>query len=71
MKRYKDRVVWTDKELNLKLMRKGLLTRIYAPMVSCGKINLVLLVFCNTEELTQLLEPFCLNCVLRGELALN
>lgn len=30
---YKDRVVWTDKELNLKLMRKGLLTRIYAPMV--------------------------------------
>ncbi|MCO5613350.1 hypothetical protein L7F22_067626 [Adiantum nelumboides] len=30
---YKDRVVWTDKDLNLKLMRKGLLTRIYAPMV--------------------------------------
>lgn len=30
---YRDRVVWTDRELNLKLMRKGLLTRIYAPMV--------------------------------------
>lgn len=30
---YKDRVVWSDKELNLKLMRKGLFTRIYAPMV--------------------------------------
>ncbi|KAI5056586.1 hypothetical protein GOP47_0028404 [Adiantum capillus-veneris] len=30
---YKDRVVWTDKELNLRLMRKGILTRIYAPMV--------------------------------------
>jgi hypothetical protein len=31
--RYKEHVVWTDKELNLKLMRKGLLTRIYAPQV--------------------------------------
>ncbi|KAI5080090.1 hypothetical protein GOP47_0005569 [Adiantum capillus-veneris] len=30
---YKDRVVWTDKDLNLKLMRKGLLTRIYVPSV--------------------------------------
>jgi hypothetical protein len=30
---YKEHVVWTDKELNLKLMRKGLLTRIYAPQV--------------------------------------
>ncbi|BBN19985.1 hypothetical protein MPTK1_8g15450 [Marchantia polymorpha subsp. ruderalis] len=30
---YRQHVVWTDKELNLKLMRKGLLTRIYAPMV--------------------------------------
>lgn len=30
---YRDRIVWTDKDLNLKLMRKGLLTRIYAPMV--------------------------------------
>ncbi|MCO5602670.1 hypothetical protein L7F22_056806 [Adiantum nelumboides] len=30
---YKDRIVWTDKELNLRLMRKGILTRIYAPMV--------------------------------------
>jgi len=34
MKRwYKEHVVWTDKELNLKLMRNGLLTRIYAPQV--------------------------------------
>lgn len=30
---YRERVVWTDKALNLKLLRKGILTRIYAPMV--------------------------------------
>ncbi|XP_068341092.1 glycosyltransferase-like At3g57200 [Pyrus communis] len=30
---YRERIVWTDKELNLKLLRKGILTRIYAPMV--------------------------------------
>ncbi|GMN55453.1 hypothetical protein TIFTF001_024576 [Ficus carica] len=30
---YQERIVWTDKELNMKLMRKGILTRIYAPMV--------------------------------------
>ncbi|KAF5737676.1 hypothetical protein HS088_TW13G00564 [Tripterygium wilfordii] len=30
---YRERVVWTDKTLNLKLLRKGILTRIYAPMV--------------------------------------
>ncbi|KAJ7556747.1 hypothetical protein O6H91_05G096500 [Diphasiastrum complanatum] len=30
---YRERVVWTDKQLNLKLLRKGLLTRIYAPQV--------------------------------------
>ncbi|GFP92430.1 glycosyltransferase-like kobito 1 [Phtheirospermum japonicum] len=29
---YRERVVWTDKTLNLKLLRKGILTRIYAPM---------------------------------------
>eukprot|EP01018_Ginkgo_biloba_P031437 Gb_04570 [translate_table: standard] len=29
---YRERIVWTDKDLNLKLLRKGLLTRIYAPM---------------------------------------
>ncbi|KDP26203.1 hypothetical protein JCGZ_22449 [Jatropha curcas] len=29
---YQERVVWTDYKLNLKLMRKGILTRIYAPM---------------------------------------
>lgn len=29
---YRERVVWTDKTLNLKLERKGILTRIYAPM---------------------------------------
>ncbi|XVE90859.1 hypothetical protein DITRI_Ditri20bG0110100 [Diplodiscus trichospermus] len=29
---YRDRVVWTDKVLNLKLLRKGILTLIYAPM---------------------------------------
>ncbi|KAL4351438.1 hypothetical protein GQ457_06G024800 [Hibiscus cannabinus] len=30
---YREHVVWTDKELNLKLLRRGILTRIYAPMV--------------------------------------
>ncbi|KAL8496134.1 hypothetical protein ACS0TY_020012 [Phlomoides rotata] len=29
---YHEHVVWTDKTLNLKLLRKGILTRIYAPM---------------------------------------
>lgn len=29
---YRERIVWTDKTLNMKLMRKGILTRIYAPM---------------------------------------
>lgn len=31
---FRERVVWTDKQLNLKLQRKGILTRINAPMVS-------------------------------------
>ncbi|XP_071716164.1 glycosyltransferase-like At2g41451 [Rutidosis leptorrhynchoides] len=30
---YREHVVWTDNALNMKLMRKGILTRIYAPMV--------------------------------------
>ncbi|CAD6255509.1 unnamed protein product [Miscanthus lutarioriparius] len=29
---YREHVVWTDKDTNLKLLRKGVLTRIYAPM---------------------------------------
>ncbi|XP_047323386.1 glycosyltransferase-like KOBITO 1 [Impatiens glandulifera] len=29
---YREHVVWTDKALNNKLMKKGILTRIYAPM---------------------------------------
>ncbi|XP_010241373.1 PREDICTED: glycosyltransferase-like At2g41451 [Nelumbo nucifera] len=29
---YREHVVWTDKTLNMKLLRKGILTRIYAPM---------------------------------------
>ncbi|KAL6493846.1 Glycosyltransferase-like KOBITO 1 [Orobanche gracilis] len=29
---YRQRVVWADQTLNLKLLRKGILTRIYAPM---------------------------------------
>ncbi|VAH74975.1 unnamed protein product [Triticum turgidum subsp. durum] len=32
MSRYREHVVWTDKDTNLKLLRKGVLTRIYAPM---------------------------------------
>lgn len=31
--RYREHVVWTDDTLKLKLLRKGILTRIYAPMV--------------------------------------
>ncbi|ESQ33348.1 hypothetical protein EUTSA_v10007378mg [Eutrema salsugineum] len=30
---YREHVVWTDEKLKLKLLRKGILTRIYAPMV--------------------------------------
>ncbi|CAN1124728.1 Glycosyltransferase-like At3g57200 [Linum perenne] len=30
---YRERVVWTDKQLVLKLQKKGILTRIYSPMV--------------------------------------
>ncbi|KAK9291022.1 hypothetical protein L1049_009205 [Liquidambar formosana] len=30
---YREHIVWTDKALTLKLLRKGILTRIYAPMV--------------------------------------
>ncbi|KAL5134784.1 Glycosyltransferase-like KOBITO 1 [Glycine soja] len=30
---YRERVVWTDKALNMKLMRRGILARIYAPMI--------------------------------------
>lgn len=41
--RYRQHVVWTDKELNLKLMRKGLLTRIYAPMVTFALYDHLLL----------------------------
>ncbi|OVA06103.1 hypothetical protein BVC80_93g4 [Macleaya cordata] len=29
---YREHIVWSDKALNMKLMRKGILTRIYAPM---------------------------------------
>ncbi|KAK8570779.1 hypothetical protein V6N13_103183 [Hibiscus sabdariffa] len=31
---YREHVVWTDKELTSKLLRKGILTRIYAPMAT-------------------------------------
>ena len=31
--RYREHVVWGEKDLRLKLLRKGILTRIYAPMV--------------------------------------
>ncbi|OAY40361.1 glycosyltransferase-like At2g41451 [Manihot esculenta] len=30
---YRERVVWTDQSLKIKLMKKGILTRIYAPMI--------------------------------------
>lgn len=30
---YREHVVWTDKTVNNKLLKKGILTRIYAPMV--------------------------------------
>lgn len=35
-RRFREHVVWTDKDVKLKLLRKGILTRIYAPMVSIG-----------------------------------
>nr|GEW20231.1 glycosyltransferase-like At2g41451 [Tanacetum cinerariifolium] len=31
--RYREHVVWTDKDLKKKVMKKGILTRIHAPMV--------------------------------------
>ncbi|KAI5410306.1 Glycosyltransferase-like KOBITO 1, variant 5 [Lathyrus oleraceus] len=30
---YREHIVWTDKALTMKLIRKGILSRIYAPMV--------------------------------------
>ncbi|XP_035839409.1 glycosyltransferase-like KOBITO 1 [Helianthus annuus] len=36
---YREHVVWTDKALNMKLMRKGILTRIHAPMVSSSSVK--------------------------------
>ncbi|KAL6963342.1 hypothetical protein U1Q18_047225 [Sarracenia purpurea var. burkii] len=30
---YRERIVWNDKALNSKLLKKGILTRIYTPMV--------------------------------------
>ncbi|KAK3024989.1 hypothetical protein RJ639_044366 [Escallonia herrerae] len=30
---YREHVVWTDNAVNLKLLRKGILSRIYAPML--------------------------------------
>lgn len=32
--RYNEHVVWGDKDLKIKLLRKGILTRIYSPTVS-------------------------------------
>jgi len=32
--RYREHIVWGDEELKLKLLQRGILTRIYAPMVS-------------------------------------
>ena len=40
--RYREHIVWTDKALNMKLLRKGILTRIYAPMVSMIVVTLKL-----------------------------
>ncbi|KAF9664638.1 hypothetical protein SADUNF_Sadunf16G0039100 [Salix dunnii] len=36
---YRERIVWTDKALNLKLLRKGILTRIYTPMVIVQRLR--------------------------------
>ncbi|CAL9004324.1 unnamed protein product, partial [Prunus brigantina] len=33
LKWYHEHIVWDDKDIKLKLLRKGILTRIYAPMV--------------------------------------
>lgn len=36
---YRERIVWTDRALNLKLLRKGILTRIYTPMVIVQRLR--------------------------------
>lgn len=45
--RYREHVVWADKELNLKLMRKGLLTRLYVPQVRVEVISFLCNVFAS------------------------
>ncbi|KAK3223831.1 hypothetical protein Dsin_010856 [Dipteronia sinensis] len=30
---YREHIVWGDKDIKMKLLRKGILTRIYSPMV--------------------------------------
>lgn len=39
--------MWTDESLNLNLLRKGILTRIYAPMVGFIQLFLIFLSWVN------------------------
>lgn len=48
--RYREHIVWTDKELNLKLSRKGILTHIYAPMVSSVGIKSTYILIIHTRN---------------------
>lgn len=47
--RYHEHVVWGDKDLKLKLLRKGILTRIYSPMVRKVMFLLTLYIKCNQQ----------------------
>ncbi|CAN0890503.1 Glycosyltransferase-like KOBITO 1 [Linum grandiflorum] len=55
---YRERVVWTDKQLIIKLQRKGILTRIYSPMViiqalrEAGVFSSVILAAAETKNIT-------------------
>ena len=43
--RYREHVIWGEKDLRLKLLKKGILTRIYAPMV-----RIVISIFNNKKS---------------------
>lgn len=65
MFRYREHVVWTDKDTNLKLLRKGVLTRIYAPMVS-SNLNLVIFQLVEVVSYCCYIYAQCLQAIIRG-----
>lgn len=67
--------MWTDKELNLKLMRKGILTRVYAPSVSSiafisnvfkGMVFYILLTYAWLLGIVKLLIFFSLQVIIQS-----